>query len=408
LNRVIVKANGRKVVFVKSFVKEFRVPFYTRLREDLARDGIDVQLIFGQPDRFHAADSDIVKALPFARTTKNVYWQVGAKSVCWQPALAYLRDADLVIVQQGNRHLLNHLLLVGRRAMGFRLGFWGHGRNFQNGQGSQWLERFKKLYSTRADHWFAYTQKSRRVLESIGYPSDRITVVQNAVDARRLAEHYDGLCHAEALSLRRRLGFEPDQPVGVYCGKLYGLKDLDFLLRCAGQIHARNARFGLILIGDGPERGKVERFARDHADWVRYVGPQYGTDKAGFFRLANCLLLPGAVGLTIVDAFAMLTPLITVDNPRHGPEIEYLEDGVNGLKTPASEEAYVAKVAHYLRDFALQRRLVEGCQRARSLYTIENMTRRFAEGIRTALNRETRSFCNGHKSAVGRPGRRVP
>jgi glycosyltransferase involved in cell wall biosynthesis len=222
-------------------------------------------------------------------------------------------------------------------------------------------------------------------LEALGYPAERISVVQNAIDAGELSETYESIPQAEVDALAATLGIDGDSHVALYCGRFYGLKDLDFTLECARQIRAADDRFVFLLVGDGIEGEKVRQFCAANAGWAHCLGALYGRDKARVFRLAACQLMPGAVGLNLVDSFATLTPMITRDNVRHGPEIEYLQDGRNGLQSAPDAEAYTAAVGRFFQDEALRARLGEGCDRARRSYTIENMAERFAEGIRTAL-----------------------
>ena len=86
------------------------------------------------------------------------------------------------------------------------MAFWGHAKNFQSGRPTGLPERIKRAYSTRADHWFAYTRRSRAVLQQLGFPADRITTVQNAIDTARLVRLYDGVTADEVASLRTELG----------------------------------------------------------------------------------------------------------------------------------------------------------------------------------------------------------
>ena len=47
--------------------------------------------------------------------------------------------------------------------------------------------------------------------------------------------------------------------------------------------------------------------------------------KIRYFDLAHFQLMPGPVGLHIVESFAMLKPLATTNLKTHGPEIAYLK-----------------------------------------------------------------------------------
>lgn len=131
------------------------------------------------------------------------------------------------------------------------------------------------------------------------------------------------------------------------------------------------------------------RTAAAELSWVHYVTPKFDRDKVPYCLLAKVLLMPGAVGLGILDAFALRIPMVTVADRYHGPEIAYLEQDVNGLVLPASTtpEAYAAEVISLLRDEDRLDRLRAGCARAARVYTVEEMCRRFADGIARALDR---------------------
>ena len=376
----------RRVVIVQSFLKSFRVPFYQLLRRHLERMDIQLDLLFGQPDRFHCDDADIVRDLSFARRINNRYVYWGHRSMVWEPALASAGSADLVILQQGNRHLLNHLLLCTHRLLGCRVALWGHGRNFQSTQADGVLERVKRAYSRRVGHWFAYTDRSRDVLLGLGVPDGRITTVQNAIDTRTMSRDYDLAEPAEVDRLRRELGIAHGSAVAIWCGRFYRLKSVDFLLECMRSLRDARPDFHMLLVGDGQEASRVREFCRVNSAWAHYLGPRYGAAKALCFRLASCQLMPGAVGLSVLDSFAFLTPLITRRLEAHGPEIAYLQDGVNGLLTGPDCPEYTQAVLRYFEQPVLQRRLAEGCRAAREQYTIENMAWRFAQGVEAALS----------------------
>ena len=104
------------------------------------------------------------------------------------------------------------------------------------------------------------------------------------------------------------------------------------------------------------------------------------------FASSELTLVPGSVGLVVVDSFAARAPLVTIDKALHGPEAEYLHDGVNGrVLAPESAGRYAEAVIQLLLDGALRGTLVDGCVSSSRKYTIEAMTANFASGIMAAL-----------------------
>jgi glycosyltransferase involved in cell wall biosynthesis len=79
--------------------------------------------------------------------------------------------------------------------------------------------------------------------------------------------------------------------------------------------------------------------------------------------------------------------LVTTAVPYHSPEIEYLQDGINGVvvRQAQSAAAYAEAVADLLRDHGRRQLLVAGGRASAEVYTIENMVDRFAAGITQAL-----------------------
>jgi hypothetical protein len=116
--------------------------------------------------------------------------------------------------------------------------------------------------------------------------------------------------------------------------------------------------------------------------------------------------MPGLVGLAIVDSFAAEAPIITTSVPYHSPEIEYLEDGVNGIlvRDEYSPDQFAQAVLEVLTDESLGTRLRSGCRIAAERYTNEEMVHRFANGIERAL--ETTGVNVRHKFSWPRIWRR--
>src|SRR5581483_11908837 len=120
---------------------------------------------------------------------------------------------------------------------------------------------------------------------------------------------------------------------GLFLGSLSKDKRVDFLLDSCARIAAAEPRFRLLVAGEGEELWKV-RNAAAAVDWLIPVGrvdDLHG--RALLLAVCDALLVPGAVGLVALDAFAAGAPLVTTSSDAHGPEIEYVRDGENGVVT---------------------------------------------------------------------------
>jgi glycosyltransferase involved in cell wall biosynthesis len=379
----------KKLVIVKRYDRKFRIPLYDILGERLEKDDIRLEIIYGQPDREEVQTiKDIIEENRWGEKVRNKYFYFGSRSLCWQPVISKIKDADLVIVQQGNRELLNYVLQI-RRIFKKKplLAFWGHGMNFQANQDSL-VEKFKAFYSQYVDYWFAYNDLSRELMLEKGFDKDKIFSLQNTIDSKEEMKLYESITEEELESLRSEYKIHKDATTGIYCGSLYAHKRIEFLVKTLLHIKEEIKDFHFFIVGDGILREKLKELIKGNEDWIHFTASQYGRDKLKFFRLASFQLIPGLVGLNIIDSFITLTPLITTRNKLHSPEISYLKNYENGIITENTLEDYSNTVLKLIKDPELQQKLSEGCDRARKIYTIDNMADNFYRGIKTILKED--------------------
>jgi glycosyltransferase involved in cell wall biosynthesis len=384
-----VSAARQKIVtVVTKSLPHYRVPFFEALRLELERCGVTLGLIYGLPNAEEAKRQDTA-AISWGHPITNRMIRVGRRNFCWQPCAALVRGSDLVIVEQASKLLLNYVLLARQTLGGSRVAFWGHGRNLQEHTASRLGEAVKRLISRWPHWWFTYTEGSAEVVRQLRYPPDRITVVQNAIDTAALRRRHASVSEEELATLRLRWGIQ-SRNVAIFVGGLYADKRIRFLIEAAQALRRRIVDFELVVIGAGPDQVLVEEAAREYR-WIHYPGACLGVEKVPFFNLSQIMLLPGLVGLGVLDSFALEVPLVTVDLPYHSPEIDYLRHGENGLKLPAGTdpEGYAVAVAGLLSDEGWREHLQAGCRAAAQVYTLEAMVGRFAEGVLLALGRTT-------------------
>ena len=170
------------------------------------------------------------------------------------------------------------------------------------------------------------------VAQLIGCPLDRIRVAPNPTVTPELAQ-----LAAEPLAHR---WFGPGAPpVILGVGRLMPQKDFPTLIRAFAALRAeRDCR--LILLGEGPERGRLEALVADLGlgDVVELPGfvlnPYAYMARAAVFVLSSLFEgLPNA----LTEALAVGTPLVSTDCP-NGPR-EILDGGRYGRLVPVGDSA---------------------------------------------------------------------
>ena len=165
---------------------------------------------------------------------------------------------------------------------------------------------------------------------------------------------------------------------------MYAEKQIPLLIEAASFVQASTPAFTLLAVGAGPHQHLFTEAATTRP-WLKVLGPKFGADKAVCFAVADVFVMPGLVGLAVLDSFTAGLPVITTRYLYHSPEIEYVSSGENGLVTALNAEAYAAALIELLQTPAELNRLKAGARASSTYYTVERMVENFAQGILAAL-----------------------
>ena len=368
----------KKVLIIQKALPLYRIDFFNLLYEKLRDKGIQLTLIHGQRDENTALKNDEAE-LPWAIRVKNTYIRLGRLLLIWQPCLSYLKGYDLVITEQANKLILNYFILALKPFYKYKHAYWGHGLNLQVEYGN-YGNVFKRKFLKTVDWWFAYTKGVKDYLIGAGVNPDIITTVQNAVNTTAMRIIYDSITEQEVSELQIKFDLNRQSKVGIYCGGIYKEKRIDFLIEACDRIHEVLPEFVLFVIGSGSEAYKFIDASKTRY-WLHYLGPMFGREKIQFFKVSDFFLMPGLVGLAVLDAFTLNTPMITTEYEYHSPEIEYLTHDYNGLIVANDLQKYVNQCILAFTDHALKGQLTNGCEASYKKYTVEQMATNYVDGI---------------------------
>lgn len=369
-----------RVVIIQKYIPRYRLSFFSRLRDVLAANSIELILIYGHGDQVDKTKKDAIE-LSWGYCVPVRIINIFYGQFYWQNAIPLIQKNDLVIVEQANRMLLNYVLLFRRIfKRDIKIAFWGHGIN-RKLLGNSHVNKFKLLVTGFADWWFAYTKGVKETLIEGGLPSDKITAVQNTIDTDSLLKKMDQATYpGDMISAASR-----DSKYGIFVGSMYKEKQIPFLIEACQRVKEKIPEFKMIFIGAGADKEYVEAFAENNS-WVYCFGPLFEDDKIPYLKLADVLLIPRAVGLVVIDSFVTQTPIVTTKTLGHGPEIEYLKSGHNSIITSDTIGAYANAVVNILQNEQQLNLLKEECASSAKTFSLDNMVRNFAQGVTKAIN----------------------
>ncbi len=236
------------------------------------------------------------------------------------------------------------------------------------GQESRWRYRLNRVTDPLTNHVICVSrQVADFVVREVGIPQQKVVVIPNGIDLQAFA-HLPARRQARAA-----LGLPPDKPIVGTVARLDPVKRLDILLQAAASLRDVHA----IIVGDGPERIRLEALSRQLGMYsrVHFAGEQ--EDVRPWLAAMDVFVLASDwEGMSNALLEAMATGLPTVATAVGGtPEV--VIDGVTGSLVPPHEPAALARaIERLLADFDLRQRMGNaGRERVRKHFSVEEMVR---------------------------------
>jgi PEP-CTERM/exosortase A-associated glycosyltransferase len=192
-----------------------------------------------------------------------------------------------------------------------------------------------------------------------GVPAGRIEVIPNGVDADAFRPR------PRDADLAARLGLAASPCVVGYVSTLNGYEGIDVLLHALARLVRRGVDVSGLVVGDGPDRARLEALAADLAiaGRVRFAGRVPHADIARWYSLLDIFVVPRldrrvarlVTPLKPLEAMAMAVPVVASDLPALR---ELVEDDRTGRLAPAGDaDGLASTLAPLIAAPVLRRRL---------------------------------------------------
>ena len=194
-------------------------------------------------------------------------------------------------------------------------------------------ESIKRLFVSNCEAALVAGTRHRDYMISLGMKSENIFVMKGVggVD-RELYERNVAKFRMDKPKLCSRLGVSPKN--FLYVGRLSPEKNIIFLLKAYGRLKHQGAEnWGLILVGDGPQREEIENFITENKiDNIFLPGFKQKEELPLFYAISDVFVLPSISetwGLVVDEAMVSGLPVLVSNRCGCYPDI--VQDGINGF-----------------------------------------------------------------------------
>ena len=203
----------------------------------------------------------------------------------------------------------------------FHTNFDQYSDHYRVGWAKGTLWRYLRWFHNRTIETYVPSRTTIADLEARGF--ERLVLWPRGVDGDLFRPDRPG-----RESVRRALGFRPEDVVIGYVGRIAVEKNVGYLAEALARVGAARENVRFLFVGDGPSRGEVERRMGPKA---RFVGYRSGADLADHYAAADLFAfssLTETFGNVILEAMASGLPVVALGA---GGVADTVQPGLTGL-----------------------------------------------------------------------------
>ena len=301
----------KELVILQTVVPDYRKKMFGLLKEKL---GLNFKLYAGDVYFEKAIKSDA--SITYRKLAKNHF--IFGRKFLFQTGIwkEVLKD-NIMVIEMNPRIISNWLLLLIRRLLGRKTVLWGHA--WPRKGAASVSDRLRNLIRKLGTQIIVYTKTQQKELQ-VKMPKKQIYAAPNSVFYK------EEMCYIDDKSRINNV---------IYVGRLTAGKKPLFLVEAFHKaIEGIPANSKLLIIGEGEERQKIEKYVNEHKLSQRIIiyGHVVEFNKLKeFYNSSLVSVSPGYIGLSITQSYGFGVPMIVSKNENHSPEIEAVIPGFNSV-----------------------------------------------------------------------------
>jgi len=178
---------------------------------------------------------------------------------------------------------------------------------------------------------------------------------------------------------RSDFGFDADDVLLVYAGRIASEKNLPFLLQAFAGVAQAFQNVYLLIIGSGPKpiEADIQKLVAelDIGHRVRFTGMVAYEDLPSHLLMCNAFVTASVTEvhpLSVIEGMAAGLPVMGIESPGVG---DIVEDGKTGFLSTEDLPAFTAKLTRLCLDSALRRQMGDAARQASTRFAIERTSR---------------------------------
>jgi glycosyltransferase involved in cell wall biosynthesis len=203
----------------------------------------------------------------------------------------------------------------------FHTNFDQYSRHYRVGWAKATIWRYLRWFHNRTRETYVPSRTTIKELEALGF--ERLVLWPRGVHGEHFRPDRPG-----RNEVRRSLGWGPDNLVISYVSRIAPEKNVSYLADALTIVAARRPELRILLVGDGPTRGELEKRMGSIA---RFAGYRVGEDLADNYAAGDLFAfasLTETFGNVVLEAMASGMPVVAV---RAGGVGDTVRDGKTGL-----------------------------------------------------------------------------
>lgn len=240
---------------------------------------------------------------------------------------------------------------------------------------SGWQLWLDQRLIARTDMLVGNSQAVVDFYHELGVPRQKLACIPNGIDVPEVRDHA-----SERDVILQELKLPPESFVVGYIGRLARQKRVEDLIWAVETLRQIRTRLQLIMIGDGPERERLEEFTRNvhcsgHATFLGHR-----EDATRFLAAMNVFCLASSfegMSNSVMEAMAAGLPVIASDIPANRELV--VPDETGFLCKPGDPVGIMQFLRRLIDEPGLGDRLgAAGRQRIQTQFSVQNMVDRYA------------------------------